>query len=114
MLVNEDVLGSSLASSSLSGLADDTALNAKGQDAIPAMAIMVQEVGAYINWAGMLVHMMKSKIMRVNFKTGERVGRDSVTLNGVSIAALAPNDSEQNKYLGFRATIANDFSAEKL
>jgi hypothetical protein len=46
------------------------------------MTIMVQEVGAYINWAGMLVHMMKSKIVGINFKTGGRVTTDSVTLHG--------------------------------
>ena len=43
---------------------------------------MVQEVGAYINWAGMLVHMMKSKIVGINFRTGERVATDNVTLLG--------------------------------
>ena len=64
-----------------------------GPDAIPAMAIMVLEVGAYIHWAGMLVHMTKSKIVGVNFKTGERVATDSVTLYGVlPFAALAPDE----------------------
>ena len=63
---------------------------------------MVQEVGAYIDWAGMLVHMMKWKIVGVNFKTGERVATDSVTPHGVPFAALAPD--EHYKYLGARAT----------
>jgi len=102
--------GSSTLSSS-SGLADDTALHTKGPDAIPAMTIMVQEVGAYISWAGMLVHMMKSKIVGINFRTGERVATDNVTLHGVPFAALAPD--EHYKYLGVRATVTGDFSAEK-
>ncbi len=54
--------------SSSSGLAGDMALHTKGPDAISAMKIMVQEVGAYINWAGMLVHMMNSEIVGINFK----------------------------------------------
>jgi hypothetical protein len=62
------------------------------------MTIMVQEVGTYINWAGMLVHMMKSKIVGINFKIGERVVTDSVTLHGMPFAALAPD--EHYKYLG--------------
>jgi hypothetical protein len=102
--------GSSTLSSS-SGLADDRALHTKSPDAIPAMTIMVQEVGAYISWAGMLVHMMKSKIMGINFRTGERVATDNVTLHGVPFAALAPD--EHYKYLGVRATVTGDFSAEK-
>ena len=56
------------------------------------MAIMVQEVGAYIHWAGMLVHMIKSKIVGVNFKTGELVVTVNVTLHGVLFAALAPDE----------------------
>jgi hypothetical protein len=44
--------GSSTLSSS-SGLADDTALHTEGLDAIPAMTIMVQEVGAYISWGNL-------------------------------------------------------------
>ena len=63
-----------------------------GPDAIPAMAIMVQEVGAYIQWAGMRVHMMKSEIVGVNFKNGERVATDNDTLNRVPFAALAPDE----------------------
>jgi hypothetical protein len=102
--------GSSTLSSS-SGLADDTALHTKGPDAIPAMTIMFQEVGAYISWAGMMVHMMKSKIVGINFRTGERVATDNVTLHGVPFAALAPD--EHYKYLGVRATVTGDFSAEK-
>ena len=42
-------LQNSIAPSSSSGLADDTALHTEGPDAIPVMAIMVQEVGAHIN-----------------------------------------------------------------
>ena len=61
------------------------------------MTIMVQEVGAYISWAGMLVHMMKSKIVGINFRRGERVATDNVTLHGVPFAALAPD--EHYKYL---------------
>jgi hypothetical protein len=76
------MLWGSLTPSTSSGLADDTALNTKGPDAIPAMTILVQEVGACIDWAGMLVHMMKLKIVGVNFKTGERVTTDSVTAWG--------------------------------
>ncbi len=71
------------------------------------------QVGAYISWAGMLVHMMKSKIVGINFRTGdsERVATDNVTLHGVPFAALAPG--EHYKYLGVRATVTGDFSAEK-
>ncbi len=83
--------GSSTLSSS-SGLADDTALHTKGPGVIPAMTIMVQEVAAYISWAGMLVHMMKSKMMGINLKTGERVATDNVTLHGVPVSALAPDE----------------------
>jgi hypothetical protein len=75
------------------------------------MAIRVSEVGANIDWAGMLVHMMKSKIVGINFKTGERVATDSVTLHGVPFAALAPD--EHYKYLGVLSTVTGDFSAEK-
>jgi hypothetical protein len=102
--------GSSTLSSS-SGLADDTALHTKGQDAIPAMTIMVQEVWAYISWAGMLVHMTKSKIVEINFKTRERVATDNVILHGIPFVALAPD--EHFKYLGVLATVTGDFSAEK-
>ncbi len=59
----------------------------------------------------MLVHMMKSKIVGINFRTGERVATDNVTLHGVQFAALAPD--EQYKYLGVRATVTGDFLAEK-
>ena len=104
------MLQSSLALSSSSGLADDTAQHTEGPDAIPAMTIMVQEVGAYINWDGMLVHMMKSKIVGVNSKTRERVVTDSVlTLHGVPFAALALD--EHYKYLGVRAT--GDFQQKR-
>jgi hypothetical protein len=75
------------------------------------MAIMVQEVGAYIHWAGMRVHMLKSEVVGVNFKNGERVATDHITLNGVPFAALALD--EPHKYLGVRATVMGDFSAEK-
>ena len=89
----------------------DTALHTEGPDAVPAMSIMVQEIGAYIDWAGMLVHMTKSKIVGFNFRTGERVATDSITLYGVPFAALAPD--EHYKYLGVRANVLGDFSAEK-
>ncbi len=60
----------------------------------------------------MLVQMMKSKIMGINFKTGERVATNNVTLHGVPFAALAPD--EHYKFLGVWATVMGDFSAEKL
>ncbi len=85
-------LRGSLTLSSSICLADDTALHTKGPDLIPAMTIMVQEVGAHISWAGMLMHMMKLKIVGVNFKTGERVATDNVTLHGVPFVALAPDE----------------------
>ncbi len=53
------------------------------------MTIMVQEVGAYISWVGMLVHMMKSKIVGINLRTGERVATDNITLHGVKITVIA-------------------------
>ncbi len=74
----------------------------KSPDAIPAMTIMVQEVGAYVSWAGMLLHMMKSKIVGIEFRTGERVATENVTLQGVPFAALAPD--EHYKYQGVQAT----------
>jgi hypothetical protein len=39
------------------------------------------------------------------------VATDNVTLHGVPFAALAPD--EHYKYLGVRATVTGDFSAEK-
>ncbi len=53
--------------------------------------------------------MMKSKIVGVNFTTGERVATESVTLHGVPFAALAPEEHYQ--YLGVWATVTPDFPA---
>ncbi len=75
------------------------------------MTIMVQEVGAYISWVGMVVHMMKSTIVGINFKTGERVATDNVTLHAVPFADLALD--EHYNYLGVWATVTGAFSAEK-
>ena len=59
----------------------------------------------------MRVHMTKSEVVGVNFKNGERVATDTVTLNGIPFAALVPD--EPYKYLEVRATVTGDFSAEK-
>ncbi len=41
--------------------ADDSPLHTDGPDAVPAMAIMVPEVAAYLEWAGMEVNVPKSQ-----------------------------------------------------
>ena len=51
-----------------------------------------------------------TEIVGVNFKNGDCVATDHVTLNGVPFAALAPD--EPYKYLGVLATVMGDFSAE--
>ena len=52
-----------------------------------------------------------SEVVGVNFKNGERVATDHITLNGVPFAALVPD--EPYTYFGVRATVTGDFSAEE-
>jgi hypothetical protein len=54
-----------------------------------------------------------SRIVGVNFETGERVATDSVKMHRVPFATFALDEHWHYKYLGVWATVTGDFSAEK-
>ena len=61
---------------------DDMALHSDGPGpgAIPAMRVMVNAGGAYLQWSGLFVNMHKSYICAVNLADGRPVATDSITL----------------------------------
>jgi hypothetical protein len=97
--------------SGASCLADDLLLHTEGPDAVPAMNIMVNAIAPILKWTGLEVHMIKSQCTGINHATGIQVATDSITLNGQSFTTLPPD--KPYKYLGVRATISGDLSAEK-
>jgi ribonuclease HI len=93
------------------GFADDTTLKTDGPDAVPAMCIQVQYVGAYLEWTGQLVQTNKSEIVGADLRTGQALATDSITLHGKPFTVLRPD--EPHKHLGVRMTMLGDFTAEK-
>ena len=93
------------------GFADDTNLMTDGPDAVSAMCIQVQYVGAYLEWTGQLVQTNKSEIVGVDRRTGRPIATDSITLHGKPFTVLSPD--EPHKHLGVRMTMLGDFTAEK-
>jgi len=75
------------------------------------MNIMVNAIAPILKWTGLEVHMIKSQCTGINHATGIQVATDSITLNGQSFTTLPPD--KPYKYLGVRATISGDLSAEK-
>ena len=49
-----------------SPFADDSNLHTDGPDAIPAMSILVTEVGAFVHWMGLFVNMVKFYIPAID------------------------------------------------
>ena len=78
---------------------------------MPAMAILVPKVAAYVEWAGMEINMAKSPVTAMDMQTGQRVATDSITLRGVPFPVVPPNQS--HKHLGLRMALNGDFSVEK-
>ena len=62
-----------------SGFADDTTMHSDGPDAVPAMQVMVRAVAPFLDWLGLLLSMLKSKISAINHATGLPVATDSIT-----------------------------------
>ncbi len=60
--------------------ADDSTLHADGPDAVAAMAVLIQPAVAYLEWAGMDIHLKKCGVTAKDMKTGQRVAIDSITL----------------------------------
>ena len=104
-------LQGSIAPTGSSGFADDSPLHTDGFDAVPAMAILVPKVAAYVEWAGMEINMAKSPVTAMDMQTGQRVATDSITLRGVPFPVVPPNQS--HKHLGLRMALNGDFSDEK-
>ena len=104
-------LQGSIAPTGSSGFADDSPLHTDGPDAVPAMAIMVPRVAAYVEWAGMEINMAKSPVTAMDMQTGQRVATDSITLHGVPFPVVPPDKS--HKHLGLRMALNGDFSDEK-
>ncbi len=78
--------------SGFGGFADDTALKTDGPDAVPAMCIQVQYVGAYLEWTGQLVQTNKSDIVGADLRTGQAIATDSITLHGKPFTVLRPDE----------------------
>ena len=95
-----------------SGFADDSPLHTDGLDAVPSMAIIVQKGAAYVEWAGMEINVPKSPITAIDWRTGQRVATDSITLHGAPFPVVPPNQS--HKHLGLRLALNGDFSDEKV
>ncbi len=72
---------------------------------------MVNAIAPILKWIGLEVHMTKSQCTGINHETGKQVATDSITLNGKPFTTLPPD--KPYKYLGARATISGDLSAEK-
>ena len=65
-----------------SPFADEMALHSDGPDAIPAMHVMVNAGGAYLQWLGLFVNIQKSYKCAVNLADGLPMATDSITLRG--------------------------------
>ena len=78
-----------------SGFADDTTMHSDGPDAVPAMQVMVRAVAPFLDWLGLLLNMLKSKISAINHATGHPVATDSITFNGVPFNCPPPGCSTQ-------------------
>ena len=61
-----------------SPFADDMALHSDGPDAIPAIHVMFNASGAYLQWLGLFVNMQKSNVCAVNLADGLPVATDSI------------------------------------
>jgi hypothetical protein len=74
-----------------SGFCDDTTMHSDGPDAVPAMQVMVRSVAPFLEWLGLLLNMLKSKISVINHATGLLVATDSITFNGIPFTVLPPD-----------------------
>ena len=91
-----------------SPFADDSNLHTDGPDAVPAMSVLVTNVGAFVRWLGLFVNMPKSYISAVDFSSGQPVATDSITLNGSTFKFLSPYQAP--KHLGVRLTITGNLA----
>jgi hypothetical protein len=82
-----------------------------GPDAIPAMSILVNGTGAFVPWLGLQINTQKSYISAIDFSTDQPVATDCITLNGIHITNLPPN--QPHKHLGVRMTMTCCFQAGK-
>ena len=94
-----------------SAFADDTCLHTGGVDAVPAMRVLVNVIGPFLKWKGLLINMKKSRISAIDFSSGQVLPTDNITLEGKSFPVLLP--TEAHKHLGVRMTLTGDFAAEK-
>jgi hypothetical protein len=53
-----------------SGFCDDTTMHSDGPDTVPAMQVMVRAVAPFVEWLGLLLNMLKSKISAINHAIG--------------------------------------------
>ena len=94
-----------------SGFADDTTMHSDGPDAVPAMQVMVRAVAPFLDWLGLLLNMLKSKISAINHATGLPVATDSITFNGVPFTVLPPDAA--HKVLGVFMTLTGSYKEHK-
>jgi len=94
-----------------SGFCDDTTMHSDGPDAVPAMQVMVTAVAPFLEWLGLLLNMLKSKISAINHATGLPVATDSITFNGIPFTVLPPDAA--HKVLGVYMTLTGSYREHK-
>ena len=94
-----------------SGFCDDTTMHSDGPDAVPAMQVMVTAVAPFLEWLGLLLNMLKSKISAINHATGLPVATDSITFNGIPFTVLPPDAA--HKVLGVFMTLTGSYREHK-
>jgi hypothetical protein len=96
-------------------LADDTAAQTDGPDAVRAMSNLVQVVCPVLEWTGRLVKTKKSKIVGVDMKTVKSIETDysdCATARRISIQMAAAVQLAEVKHIHCHLTSA-EFSAFK-
>jgi len=93
------------------GYVDDLTLHMDGPDAVPAMQCTLDEIIPFVQWLSMFFKVPKCKAGAADFKTNQSVPTADLSINGVPIPTLAPD--EASKHLGTLITIIGDYTAEK-
>ena len=75
------------------------------------MQVMVRAVAPFLDWLGLLLNMLKSKISAINHATGLPVATDSITFNGVPFTVLPPDAA--HKVLGVFMTLTGSYKEHK-
>jgi hypothetical protein len=72
---------------------------------------MVTAVAPFLEWLGLLLNMLKSKISAINHATGLPVATDSITFNGIPFTVLPPDAA--HKVLGVYMTLTGSYREHK-